>query len=378
VIALISITIIIYAIIIALICAPKTKERTNLWYATALVFGSLGYPVAILRDYVIPSTNNATIELIAHFLAAVSYRFSTYFLLMAGMSYSHFFNDSWKSRLKYIALIPCFSTFILDFIFPSKGFLSLYLLYSSIFWTVSVWAVPYGIAGVFLFIHAYYVETNLKRKRNKALICIFSIPLLGNLLVAYGATIFKINGHNMWIISLVPVVVWFSAFIYFIIKYGVLGLQIKLKQLYIYEKETHEFTSQLTGAQKEVFLLKLQGKSNREIANIRCVEISTVKTLFNQALKILDAKDIKELIQHSKYKFGINLINTKLKELNELFEQSNVTTAQKEVFLLKSEGKSNQEIAKIRGVEVSTIKSLYYQALNKLNIKDIVDLTEKI
>lgn len=124
---LIIISIVISLIIFILLCAPKTKEKTNIWYAAFLASAGMGFPVAILRDYIIPATHNKIIIHISYFVAAVSYRFSPYFLLTAGMSYSNFINDTWKNRLKYLTLIPCFATFVLDFIFPSKGFLSLYL-----------------------------------------------------------------------------------------------------------------------------------------------------------------------------------------------------------------------------------------------------------
>lgn len=52
----------------------------------------------------------------------------------------------------------------------------------------------------------------------------------------------------------------------------------------------------LTKAEKEIVSLLLKGKSNRQIANSRTVELSTVKTQIGNILKKFDCKRTKEIV----------------------------------------------------------------------------------
>jgi DNA-binding CsgD family transcriptional regulator len=282
-------------IIILWLCIPKTKRKTNIWYAVFLASASLGYPVAVFRDAIIPVTQQKTMILIAYFLVAMSYRFSPYFLLMAGLSYSNFIKNPWKNIIIYFTLIPCLATLILDYIFLAGGFLSVQIFHSSLFWTVSIWALPYGILGILFFIYAYFAELNSKRKKFKLFVSLINLPVLGNIFIAYAATSLKINGRNMWLISLIPAVALIYVWIFFAYKHGIFGDESNCEPMDVSGEEIRELLAVLTEAEKEVALLKLQGKTNQAIADLRHVSLATVKSQINDIHKKLHIKNIKEL-----------------------------------------------------------------------------------
>jgi DNA-binding CsgD family transcriptional regulator len=277
---------------------PKTKEKTNVWYAIFLFTSGMGYPVSILRYYILPVTNdNAIIKIIAQFISAFGFRFSPYFLLQAGLSYSNLLSMQWKRRLTYLLLIPGIITFILDFVFVGEGFLTQHIYESSLFWTVSIWAVPYGLLGNFLVFHAYYTEQNRKRKKQKLATFLITLPTIFIIVIDYGSSILKINGWQMWVTSLIPASLLLITFIIYLNKSGILGVKmnIQFEQVDIQKDELNELISQLTEAEKEVALLKLQGKTNQAIAEMRNVSLATIKSQINAIHRKLNIKNIEEL-----------------------------------------------------------------------------------
>jgi Response regulator containing a CheY-like receiver domain and an HTH DNA-binding domain len=292
------ITTVIFSLAIILLCVPKTKEKTNVWFAGFLFSAGTGYPVAILQYYILPETNNNTfIKIIAQFISAFGFRFSPYFLLQTGISYTNLFSMRWKRRLTYLLPTPGIITFILDFIFINEGFLTRYICESSLFWDVSIWAVPYGLLGNFFVFHAYYTEQNRKRKKQKLGMLLITLPTLFVIVLDYGSSILKINGRQMWVIRLILASISLAIFIIYLSKSGILGVKMYLKfeQVDLQKEELMELVSQLTVAQREVLLLKLQGKTNQEIAEMRNVSLATIKSQINAIHKKLNIKSIDEL-----------------------------------------------------------------------------------
>ena len=100
----------------------------------------------------------------------------------------------------------------------------------------------------------------------------------------------------MWVISLIPVSISLAIFIIYLNKSGILGVKMYLKfeQVDIQE-ELKGLISQLTEAEKEVLFLKLQGKTNQVIAEMRNVSLATVKSQINDIHKKLSIKNIDEI-----------------------------------------------------------------------------------
>ena len=79
-IALVIITIAIFSLATILIRVPKTKDKTNFWFAIFLLTADMGYSVTILEYYILPETNdNVLIKIAAQFISAFGFRFSPYF-----------------------------------------------------------------------------------------------------------------------------------------------------------------------------------------------------------------------------------------------------------------------------------------------------------
>lgn len=288
----------IFSLAAILLCVPQTKEKTNVWFAIFLFSAGMGYLVAILQYYILPViNNNVSIKITAQFISAFGFRFSPYFLLQTGISYSNVFSMHWKKRLTYLLPIPGIITFALDFIFIKEGFLTKHICESSLFWDVSIWAVPYGFLGIFFVFHAYYTEQNRKRKKQKLATFWIILPIIFIIVLDYGSSILKINGWQMWVISLIPTSISLVIFIFNLNKSGILGVKMNIhfEQVDLQKEELMELVSQLTGAQKEVLFLKLEGKTNQEIAKMRNVSLATVKSQINAIHKKLNIKNIDEL-----------------------------------------------------------------------------------
>ncbi len=295
---LIVLTIVIFTLATILLCVPKTKDKTNIWFAVFLYASGMGYPVSILRYYILPFIDhNVLVKITSQFISAFGFRFSPYFLLQAGISYSSLFSLKWKKRLTYLLLIPGIITFILDFIFINEGFFTKHIYESPLFWDVSIWAVPYGFLGNFLIFHAYYTEENIKRKKQKLATFLITLPTIFIIVIDYGASILKINGWQMWITSLIPTFILLIIFIIYLNKYGILGVKmnIQFEQVDVAKEAINELISELTEAEKEVVTLKLEGKTNQAIAEMRNVSLATVKSQINAIHKKLKIKNIDEL-----------------------------------------------------------------------------------
>lgn len=295
---LVVISIVIFSLATILLCVPKTKEKTNVWYAVFLFTSGMGYPVSILRYYILPVTNdNQFIKITAQFISAFGFRFSPYFLLQAGLSYSNLFSMACKRRLTYLLPIPGIITFILDFVFINEGFLTKHIYESPLFWDVSIWAIPYGILGNFLVFHSYYTEQDRKRKKQKLATFLITLPTIFIIVLDYGSSFLKINGWQMWVASLIPASIFLVIFIIYLNRSGILGVKMKIQfeQVDIQKEELNELISQLTEAEKEVALLKIEGKTNQAIAEMRNVSLATVKSQINAIHRKLNIKNIDEL-----------------------------------------------------------------------------------
>jgi DNA-binding CsgD family transcriptional regulator len=88
----------------------------------------------------------------------------------------------------------------------------------------------------------------------------------------------------------------YSIFIFYTYKHGISRVKIKLEPTDDNALEIEkEALSLLTESEKEVALLKLRGKTNQTIAEIRNVSLTTVKSQINDIYKKLNVKNIDEL-----------------------------------------------------------------------------------
>lgn len=208
----------------------QVKEKYNYWYSGFIFSVGLGILCEIILVNIVPNTANPELfKLIARLLSALSYWLSPYFLLLVGLSVSRLFNEKIKHRLNYILLLPIVISFISNLIFPETGFLTVFLDYSPNFWILVIWGTLYGLIGNFMLIYSYFTEQNLRLKREKLLVCIITVPSLYPIITCYVYPLFS-GIHNGPTYNMIPAIFVFVAFIYFAIRFGILGLKITLER----------------------------------------------------------------------------------------------------------------------------------------------------
>ncbi len=209
----------------------RSRERTNLWFSGLFFVQGLGVLEAIVEVLMIPHAfeNVGMLWVIRRFLATFCFRLFPYCLIMAGVSYSNFFDPKIKRQLKYIFIIPLIITFILDFMVIKEGFLYIDLPQSRMFWITHIWAVPYYLFSNFLFFHAYRTEYEKQKKQQKLMVfLVLSLPTL-----AIMSETLTIAPHKDWwkyLLGQSSILTGF--FLYFIGKYGLEGLKLRLEKEY--------------------------------------------------------------------------------------------------------------------------------------------------
>jgi signal transduction histidine kinase len=209
----------------------RSKEKTNLWFSGLFFVQGLGVLEAIVEVLIIPRIleNVQVFWVIRRFLATFCFRFFPYCLIMAGVSYADYFNFKMKRRLKFLFLIPIIITFILDFVFAKDGFLYTDLPQSRNYWMTHIWAVPYYLFSNYLFFQTYYVESEKQKKQQKFLV--FIALALPTLMIMTGTLTIAPN-NNWWKYLLVQSFLLTGVFLYFIGRYGLDGLRIRLEREY--------------------------------------------------------------------------------------------------------------------------------------------------
>lgn len=99
---------------------------------------------------------------------------------------------------------------------------------------LSVWVVPYVIVSNTLLIYSAWQETRQVVKRQRILTCLIIVPMTSFMLINIMLEAVGVAGlwiYNSWIIGL-----QFLLFLYFLMKYGFLGIQLK------FEKQRHNST----------------------------------------------------------------------------------------------------------------------------------------
>jgi two-component system sporulation sensor kinase B len=217
-------------LVAGLLLFANHQRKTNLWYSAFLFVLSLGYFVAMLKDFIIPnfSADADALSLVARFLSAFGYRVCPYLLLMVGISYSERFSSAMTRLLSFWLLVPVFFSFGLDLIFPGLGFLSQYIQHGPLFWATEIWAIPYGLFANGLLFHAFLIEQHPKLRSQRLLVFLVTSPTLVNLVISYKPNLLHIK--HMWCFTMWPVLVLVPVSLTFLVRYGLLGLRITLER----------------------------------------------------------------------------------------------------------------------------------------------------
>ena len=189
------------------------------------------------------------------FFTSIGHFITPYGMLIFGLVYSDFIKTNKTKKIyKLLLLVPIIIMYSLFQVYPE---------FKVNFVILSIWVVPYVVSANILLIYSAWRETRPAIKKRKILTCLFVVPMFTFALVTnIILEAFGIKGvwyYNPWMIG-----VQFLVFIYFAIKYGILGVQIR------FEKERRDSTMKAVSSGT--------GLLNHTIKN----EIAKIDLLVNQ------------------------------------------------------------------------------------------------
>ena len=189
------------------------------------------------------------------FFTSIGHYFTPYGMLIFGLVYSDFIKTNKTKKIyKLLLLVPIIIMYSLFQVYPE---------FKVNFVILSIWVVPYVVSANILLIYSAWRETRPAIKKRKILTCLFVVPMFTFALITnIILEAFGIKGvwyYNPWMIG-----VQFLVFIYFAIKYGILGVQIR------FEKERRDSTMKAVSSGT--------GLLNHTIKN----EIAKIDLLVNQ------------------------------------------------------------------------------------------------
>ncbi len=169
---------------------------------------------------------NETHEIFRAIFSALSHYFIPYCALMFGLSYSEVLAPKYKKIFPVILLVPMVVTFLF---YPTHdyGFKTSYTYYRFF----SIWAVPYSLIGCILQIYAYVKEDIPSRKRERLIFCLIAVPgIVITSVTTYLLAGLPVGQPKYWRYNVIVILYMFILFLYFLIKYGVLGIKVRVEK----------------------------------------------------------------------------------------------------------------------------------------------------
>lgn len=212
-------------LLMGLVLFFSNPKNENIRWASLIGFfgGSGGLSVLLETNLHSPEWN-----LLLHGLfSSLGHYWTPYAIFIFGLLYSDTIKTAKQKLLCKIL-----------FLFPIIIMYSLYQIYPEFivdYAVLSAWVVPYVIVSDILLISSAWQETRPVVKRQRILTCLIIVPttsftmLTNTILEAVGVA--GLWMYNSWIIGL-----QFLLFLYFLVKYGFLGIQLK------FEKQRHHST----------------------------------------------------------------------------------------------------------------------------------------
>ncbi|AQX56646.1 sporulation protein (plasmid) [Priestia flexa] len=195
---------------------------------------------------------------------SIGHYFTPYGMLIFGIVYSDVIGNVRKRNiLKLLLLIPIFIMYSMFQVYPE---------FRVDFRILAIWVAPYVIAANILLIYSAWREDRPIIKRRKILTCVFVVPMftfaLTTNIILEALGIVGVWRYNPWII-----VIQFLVFVYFGVKYGILGVRIR------FEKEMRDSTMKAARSGTALF--------NHTIKN----EIAKIDLLVNQIKEQIPPED---------------------------------------------------------------------------------------
>lgn len=199
------------------------KQPSSRWLGIMALASGLGVLGVVLSLAVVPNLQGPTWTIFYNQLIKALYMIALYLTpyatLLFGITYSGLFNNQQHRLLGTVLTVP---TIVMFFIYPINQD------YRPSLQVIGYWAVPYIIAANFLVVYSYYQERNRRLKQQKLLTCLLFGP--ATILIEAVNFIFDIPNLDLWQYNAVMVPVTFCFFIILSIRYGVVGVRLKLEQ----------------------------------------------------------------------------------------------------------------------------------------------------
>ncbi|MFA1782385.1 sensor histidine kinase [Bacillus velezensis] len=220
---MIILTALLWLMSLILFLTNPENEKTR-WGSYIGFCGGFG-GLSVLLSYILDHSSKWV--LLIHYLSSSIGHYGTaYAILIFGLVFSDVLRPQKKFLWKLILFIP---VIIMQFFFTD------YPRYETQHVILSLWVVPYVFVSAGLMVYAAYSERNKTARKQKIITCLVVVPALAFavftniILEAFG--VFGVWMFNPWVIAAA-----FLLFVYFIVKYGFLGVQIK------FEKQRRDLT----------------------------------------------------------------------------------------------------------------------------------------
>jgi len=294
---------------LTIIILYNNMENKFNYYYSGLIFSiSLGLLCEIIRNDIIPITDyKEGFELFSRVLSAFSYRLSPYFAILAGSEM--YYKGKNKKMINIVLFLPIILGFIVDFIYPETSFITLFPDNSPLFWTIVIWAVPYGLITYILLVLSYYKEKSQWLKQQKLLACILMLPTIIFMVSAYFLPLFF--HFHPFKYNLLGDIIFFLLFLIFALKYGTMGVKISL------EKMKNDATIKVISTGTMILLHALKNELNNISINSECLNSNDPSVISIQR----SSKRMLTMIQRVHTELEHIEIRKKPDNFNELIEE---------------------------------------------------------
>lgn len=222
--------ILLWLIAVLLIYAnPKTSWAR--WAGYCLFLNGFGGVAVIFKDNIIPyvrSYNNSSLKFLSLLGKGIAdvlqHYFATYALLGFVLFFTNFLDykieKSSKRNIMLLLLIPSILMYILYPLTPD---------FKPNYKVLSAWVALYTLAAIIILVISVVKEKEPDRKHQKIFASIFTIPTtLSIMWTSYLSIAF--GYHEIWYLNIWIILVQFIIFIFLAIKYGVLGVRLKVER----------------------------------------------------------------------------------------------------------------------------------------------------
>ncbi|MED4455624.1 HAMP domain-containing sensor histidine kinase [Metabacillus fastidiosus] len=194
------------------------KNEKSRWASYIGFFGGCGGLSVLLKE----RTYDADGIILLHGLfSSFGHYLTPYAILVFGLVFSDTLNTKKKKRIwKILLLVPVVIMYILYQETPQ---------FKTNFVVLALWTVPYVLVSNTLMIYSAYRETTPVIKTQRILACLVIVPMTTFALFT-NIILEAVGIARVWVYNPFIIMAAFLLFIFFIIKYGFLGIQLRFEK----------------------------------------------------------------------------------------------------------------------------------------------------